>query len=69
MLLAAAADKNATDNDGVTPILIATEKDHHNVVEILLAANAEKNIATMDGLTPIMAADLQAHQMIVWLLA
>ena len=40
MLLAAGADLNAVDDSGTTPISIAAQEGHHQIVEILLAAGA-----------------------------
>ena len=44
-LLTAGADKNATTQNGITPLDIAAEKGHEVVVSALLAAGADVNAA------------------------
>ena len=57
LLLAAGADKDAArDDNGVTPIYIASQNGYDKVVELLLAAGADKDAATNDGRTPIYIA-------------
>ena len=56
MLLAANAEPNYADNEGVTPLFMACQKGHTEVVTKLLAANADVNQAVIEGFTPLIVA-------------
>ena len=49
MLLAEGANKDAADNGGATPMIIAAEIGHAEVLKMLLAAGANKDAAANDG--------------------
>jgi len=53
-LLAAGADVNAADNEGVTALIWATYKGHSQTVKALLHAGADADAKGMDGLTALM---------------
>src|SRR3989338_6798246 len=55
---------------GCTPIHVAAQCGHHQVVEMLLASGANKDAATNMGCTPIYEAALNGrHQVVEMLLA
>ncbi len=57
MFLAAGANKDAADNDCVTPMVMAAQNGHAEVLKMLLAAAANKDAADNDCTTPMdMAA-------------
>ena len=53
MLLAEGANKDAADNGGATPMIIAAEIGHAEVLKMLLAAGANKDAANNEGATPM----------------
>ena len=55
-LIAANANVNQAENDGVTPLLIACQKGHTEIVTKLIAANADVNQANNNGATPLYVA-------------
>ena len=62
---------NANPNplvDGITPLFIASQEGHHDIVRLLLNANANPNVYTDDGITPLMIASFNCHPCIVQLL-
>ena len=62
----AKGDTNATNNDGVTPLLKAAQKGHTEIVTALLAAKADVNAANKtDGVTPLYMAAAKGHTEIV----
>ena len=56
---------NKADVDGVTPLFIACQPGHAEIVTALLAANADVNQARNDGATPLIVASQQGHTEIV----
>ena len=55
------ADKATTD-DGSTPLFMASQEGHTDVVTLLLEHVADPNIArTTDGATPLMTAAVEGH--------
>ena len=55
-LLAAGAEVNAMDGDGLTPLHLAAENCHSNVVALLLAKGAKINVTAQDHATPLHLA-------------
>ena len=54
------------NNDGATPIYVAAEMGHHEVVELLLAKKGiQVNQAMDDGATPLYIAAQKGHLKIV----
>ena len=56
---------NQANNDGDTPLYVACEKGHAEVVTTLLDANADKNQADNDGDTPLYVACQKGHTEVV----
>ena len=54
--------------NGLTPVFIAAEKGHAEVVEILVKAGANTQSPTEDGVTPLIAAVTNGHVRVVELL-
>lgn len=55
-LLQGGADSNASNNEGVTVLMIAAGNGHHELVEELLEAGADVNAADVRGWTALMKA-------------
>jgi ankyrin repeat protein len=66
--LAAGADVNAKNEDGVTPLDHATLWGHKEIVELLLAKGADLNAKDNDGWTSLHNAAYRGHKQIVELL-
>ena len=63
------ADANKTTTE-LTPLFVATVKDHHQCVSILLAHGANANTSKNDGTSPLyIAAQLNNHRSMALLLA
>ena len=60
---------NQARNDGVTPIFIAAEKGHIEVVKLLMNSTENPNQARNDGATPLSIATQKNHLEIVQLLS
>jgi ankyrin repeat protein len=56
LLIKAAADINAKDNDGMTPLHLAAYKGHREVAELLINAGANVNEKDNNGSTPLHEA-------------
>src|SRR4051794_28776109 len=56
LLLGAAANPNAKNRYGVTPLSIACENGNAAIVEALLAAGGDPNLPLVSGETPLMTA-------------
>ena len=68
-LLEAGADANVKNTYDATPLYMASENGHSEVVKLLLAAGADVNIAeNIFGTTPLIAAVTDGHAEIVKLL-
>ncbi len=67
-LLARGAAVNTADNDGATPLYIASQKGHLEVVRELLARGANPGLATNRGSTALSIATAKGHAAIVQLL-
>ena len=48
-----------------TPLLVASQQGHLEVVRLLFGAGADKDIAMQGGATPLLVASKQAHQEVV----
>ena len=62
------ADVNVRNKYGVTPLLMASQNGHAEVVKLLLAAKADVNAAMTNGVTPLFIASEKGHTEIVKLL-
>ena len=56
MLVAAGADLNQTDPNGITPLLMAITNNHMDVARFLIDQGAEINVVDWYGRTPLWAA-------------
>ena len=65
LLLAHKANVNARDNRGLTPLHLAADPGHKDVVEVLLANGAEINSKADDGETPLNIAAGENHKDVV----
>jgi len=61
-------DINSKDHTGLTPIMIASDKGHHKVVNFLLERGAAVEEKTKDGQNALMLAAHRGHTEIVHLL-
>ena len=65
----AGADVNVKNKYGVTPLCIASQNAHAEIVKLLIAAKADVNVADKtDGVTPLYMASQKGHAEIVRLL-
>ena len=62
-LISRRADVNIRDerNLGVTPLFLAAEKGHQEVVRLLLTKKANVNVVATDGYTPLLIAAETGH--------
>ena len=67
-LLKREANVNAANEDGTTPLFIAAEKGHRDIVALLLDHGADVKQTTTDGATPLHIAAEMGHRAIVALL-
>src|SRR3989338_6210598 len=56
------------DHEGRTPLYIAAQRGHQQIVEMLLAAGVDMNAAANDGATPVFAAAERGHNRVVEML-
>ncbi|XP_063903830.1 uncharacterized protein LOC135123264 [Zophobas morio] len=56
---------NGADNEGWTPLHLASVNGHKKVVEYLVTVGAEINRATNDGWTPLLIASANGHEKVV----
>lgn len=59
--LTAGMDVDATNGQGLTALLQATERGHLEIVKLLLGAGANPDIASPDGWSPLLAAAEHDH--------
>jgi hypothetical protein len=64
-LLAKGADPNAQDEDGATPLALASLGGHTDIVQALLTKGANVNAHSINGFTPLMLAAGKGHLPIV----
>ncbi|CAG0908906.1 unnamed protein product, partial [Cyprideis torosa] len=57
LLIRKGAVVNVKDRRGQTPLFVATENNHHSVVEVLLAHGADSNVANKDKTSPLHKAE------------
>ncbi len=62
MLLEAGASKEAANFLGYTPLHLAAESGHKEILEMLLAAGASKEAVTKKGYTPLHRAAKYGHK-------
>ncbi|KAJ1476917.1 ankyrin repeat-containing domain protein [Baffinella frigidus] len=67
LLLLARVDRHET-KDGSTPLLLAAQNGHAEVVQLLLKAGADTSTMDTDGLTPLHFAVSNGHAAVVKLL-
>jgi ankyrin repeat protein len=60
-LLKEGADVNKATDDGTTPLFMASQHGHCDVVEALLRGGADVNKAKNDGTTPLFMASQNGH--------
>lgn len=65
VLIAHKADVNATEKDGNTPLLAASERGYAMLANILIQNGANVNTPNKDGLTPLHLAALHGHKEVV----
>ena len=68
MFLKAGADPNAAAEDGSTPLMVAAQYGHSEVLQLLLEAGADKNAAKTNGVTALLVAAQNGHVESLWLL-
>jgi cytohesin len=67
--LAAGADVNAKDEEGLTPLHLAAGRGHKKIVELLIAKDADVNAKlAVEGETPLHLAAWDGHKEIAELL-
>ena len=59
LLLEPNAGKEKADDDGRTPLFIASQIGHVEVARLLLEANADKDTAAKNGLTQLFTSSLE----------
>lgn len=65
MLLAAGAQIDVPRNDGATPLWIASQMGHDNIVKILLQKGAYVDTVRHDGATALFKASHKGHSAVV----
>ena len=61
----AGADKGIADQGDATPLTVASESGHLEVVRLLSGAGADDNIAMQGGATPLLVASGNGHLEVV----
>jgi ankyrin repeat protein len=61
VLLEHGADINKAQNDGCTPLHMASQQGHVDVVRVLLEQGADINKAKNNGCTPLFMASQDGH--------
>lgn len=67
-LISRKADINLPNENGASPLYVASEKGHTTTVQLLLANNARVDQAANDGVTPLWIACQEGHIDVVKLL-
>ncbi len=67
-MLSIGADVNAKDNDGTTPLHLASYEGHTEIVKLLLAHGADVNVKDEDVCTPLHWASSKGYTEVVKLL-
>ena len=68
LLVEAGADIDMAKDNGATPLLIASQEGHKEVVKTLLDLGADANLAMTEGTTPLQIAKGNNYLEIVALL-
>ena len=58
---------NVQSQNGFTPLYMAAQENHDEVVRFLLASGANQSLATEDGFTPLAVALQQGHDKVNFL--
>lgn len=61
LLLEAGVNVNATAENGLTPLLMASNVGHNDVINVLIKKGANVNEQTKEGVTPLMASASKGH--------
>lgn len=56
---------NVQSQNGFTPLYMAAQENHFDIVKYLLENNANQSLATEDGFTPLAVALQQGHDKVV----
>lgn len=67
-LIANGADINQASNEGATPLIIASQYGHSEIVEVLLKNKADPNSSTTSGTSPLIVSIFNNFTQIVALL-
>jgi ankyrin repeat protein len=65
LLLESGADINARNNDGETPLMVASLLGHVDIVKLLLAKGADVDAMHKRGMTALMRASFEGHVEVV----
>lgn len=68
LLLSKKAEINLCNDDGISPLFEACQKDHSSTVQLLLSKGAEINLCDEDGTSPLSIACQEGHDIIVQIL-
>lgn len=68
LLVEHGASVNVQSQNGFTPLYMAAQENHDDVVKYLLVNGAIQGLATEDGFTPIAVAMQQGHDKVVTVL-
>ena len=60
-MFSSSASVNVQSQNGFTPLYMAAQENHDDVVRFLLASGASQSLATEDGFTPLAVALQQGH--------
>jgi uncharacterized protein len=67
-LIVSGTNINAKDENGATPLMLASQADRADIVKVLISAKADVNAKAVNGVTPLIAASGMGHAKIVRLL-
>ncbi|CAM9576495.1 unnamed protein product [Ectocarpus fasciculatus] len=57
-------DVDQRDNDGYTPLIVAAQEGHHNVVRVLLTHGAQTSMASYAGCTALIMAAIHGQPVV-----